>query len=195
MGDDRYRRQNDSYGLATLARAHVRPARGRVESDPPGKSGRRLTVRVEDRAACAVVRALVRRGGDGERLLAYGEGGAWHDLHADELNACLREHSGADLMARDFRTWHATVPAAALADGAGAGAPSAARRRAVRRTVAEAAAYLGDTPAVCRASYIAPRVLERYEEGVALPPGLRGRDRVERAVPGLLDEEDGTGRA
>ncbi|MFF6772951.1 DNA topoisomerase IB [Streptomyces sp. NPDC012637] len=207
VGDDRYRRENDSYGLTTLRREHVRCDRGRVSFDYPGKSGRRLAVRVTDEAAAEVVRALLRRGGGGERLFAYWEGRSWHDVDADELNAYLHETSGVDLTAKDFRTWHATVLAAvALADPERTGRRSVkARHRAVSRAMSEVASRLGNTPAVCRASYVSPRVLERYEEGVTIAPALRGlgadctpgspayRRRAERAVLDLLDEEQPDG--
>ncbi|MFI8962552.1 DNA topoisomerase IB [Streptomyces sp. NPDC053493] len=200
VGDDRYRRANDSYGLTTLRREHVRCARGLVHLDYPGKSGHRITAAVADEAVHRVVRALLRRRAGGERLFAYWQDGAWHDLRADELNAYLRDRSGVDLSAKDFRTWHATVLAAvALAVSERAGTSATARRRAVGRAVREVSAYLGNTPAVCRGSYIAPRVLERYAAGVTIAPvlerlgedGVFGRPAVqgpvERAVLALLE--------
>ncbi|MFF9193639.1 DNA topoisomerase IB [Streptomyces sp. NPDC014779] len=203
VGDERYRRENDSYGLTTLLREHVTVGRGRVVFHYPAKAGREITVVVTDPAARAAVRALLHRDGGGERLFAYWEGRAWHDVHADELNAYLQERSGLDLTAKDFRTWHATVLAAvALAAPERTGLRSAtARRRAVGHAVREVAESLGNTPAVCRGSYVSPRVLERYEEGVTIAPALRrlgpkpapgspAHQRcVERAVLDLLDGE------
>ncbi|MER7521072.1 DNA topoisomerase IB [Streptomyces sp. NPDC126499] len=203
VGGDRYQRDNDSYGLTTLRREHARVTRGRVLFDFTGKAGHRFTFDVADDSVLRVVRALLRRRGGGDRLFAYWQGRAWHDVHADELNAYLRDRSGVDISAKDFRTWHATVLAAvALAVSEQAGRDSlTARRRAVRRAVGEVADYLGNTPAVCRTSYIAPRVIERYADGETVAPALGrlGEDgadgrpathgAVERAVLDLLDEE------
>ncbi|MGA5193039.1 DNA topoisomerase IB [Streptomyces exfoliatus] len=202
VGGERYRRGNGSYGLTTLLRSQVRCSRGRVHFDYPAKSGRQVTAALVDPSVYRVVRSLLRRGGGGPQLFAYWQGGAWHEVHADALNAYLRDRSGVDISAKDFRTWHATVLAAvalAVSEEAAAESPTA-RRRAVRRAVREVSDYLGNTPAVCRGSYIAPRVLERYAEGVTVAevlerlgehgvfghPATQGA--VERAVLDLLAE-------
>lgn len=127
-----------------------------------------------EKAVCGALRALLRRGGPGTRLFAYWQGRTWHDVHADELNAYLRERTGTALTAKDFRTWHATVlTAVALAVAEPVAAQSqAARTRAVTRAVREVARYLGNTPAVCRASYINPRIIELFEEGRTIGAAL-----------------------
>ncbi|WP_328368648.1 FAD-dependent monooxygenase [Streptomyces sp. NBC_00445] len=103
----------------------------------------------------------------------YWERGAWHDVSGDEVNAYLEEMSGLDISAKDFRTWHATVMAAvALAVSQPVARSETARRRAIARAVREVSRYLGNTPAVCRASYINPRVIELYEEGVTIADAL-----------------------
>lgn len=201
VGNDSYRRDNDSYGLTTLRREHARCAGGEVCLSYPAKSGRELTSAVVDRETCDVVRALLRRRGGGESLFAYREGRAWHEVRADELNAYLRELSGTDISAKDFRTWHATV-LAAVALGVSEQAANSSRtagRRAVARAVKEVSGYLGNTPAVCRGSYINPVVVERFEAGVTIAPelgrlgeeGAFGRPAtqgaVERAVLRLLE--------
>ena len=125
---------------------------------------------------------LARRGLERERVPAY------------------RERGGLDVSAKDFRTWHATVPAAvALAVSTHAARSSrTARKRAVVRAVKEVSGYLGNAPAFCRASYINPRVIELYEEGRTIAPalGALGAQQsfgqpatwgpVERAVSDLL---------
>lgn len=116
---------------------------------------------------------LLRRRNGGDRLLAYWERHAWHDVSGDEVNAYLEEMSGLDISAKDFRTWHATVMAAvALAVSQPVARSETARRRAIARAVREVSRYLGNTPAVCRASYINPRVIELYEEGVTIADAL-----------------------
>ncbi|MEU6868729.1 DNA topoisomerase IB, partial [Streptomyces sp. NPDC046876] len=174
IGGERYARDHDSYGLTTLLREHAECRRGEVCLDFPAKSGRRQHRALVDDAALAVVRALLRRREPGPRLFAYREGSTWHEVRAEDLNAYLRERSGQDITAKDFRTWHATVLAAvALAVSARtADAGPSARKRATARAVREVSDYLGNTPAVCRASYIDPLVFERYEEGVTIAAAL-----------------------
>ncbi|AJF63707.1 DNA topoisomerase IB [Streptomyces vietnamensis] len=200
VGGEQYRRDNSSYGLTTLLREHARCTRGEICLGYPAKSGRRQTRALVDAPAYEVVRALLRRRGGGDRLFAYWEGRAWHEVRAEELNAYLRERAGNDITAKDFRTWHATVLAAvALAVSSPVADDSqAARAKAERRAVREVSDYLGNTPAVCRASYIDPLVVERFEEGVTVAPALKRlgedggfghpatRGAVERAVLRLL---------
>ncbi|MFJ6793547.1 DNA topoisomerase IB [Streptomyces sp. NPDC091268] len=200
IGGERYARDNGSFGLTTLLREHVECRKGAIMLHFPAKSGRTVSRTLMDEQAHAVVRALLRRSDPGPRLFAYWEDRAWHDVHAEDLNAYLRERAGRRVTAKDFRTWYATVLAAvALAVSAGTSdAPRARRARVVARAVHEVSDYLGNTPAVCRASYIDPRVIELYEEGKTIAPalgalgedGLFGRPAthgaVERAVLELL---------
>ncbi|QMV20713.1 DNA topoisomerase IB [Streptomyces sp. SCUT-3] len=173
VGGERYTQENQSYGLTTLLREHTRCGRGEVAFTYPGKHGKEQVRAVADTATCRAVTALVRRRGGGDRLLAYWERPEWHEVTGEELNAHLREPGRVEISAKDFRTWHATVLAAvALAVSAPAAGSEASRRRAVARAVREVSEYLGNTPAVCRASYIDPRVVELYEEGVTIAPAL-----------------------
>ncbi|MFC8520627.1 DNA topoisomerase IB [Streptomyces sp. NPDC057257] len=186
VGNESYTKDNETYGLTTLRREHVSCRRGAVCFTYVGKNAKEISRTLVDEPACTATRALLRRSDDGPRLFAYWQRRAWNDVHADDLNEYLRDASGADLTAKDFRTWHATVLAAvALAVSAPAADGSAtARKRAVRRAVREVADYLGNTPAVCRASYINPRVVEHFEEGRTIAPAL---DRLGTdAAPGRL---------
>ena len=117
------------------------------------------------------------------------------DLTAPDVNAYLADLLGGDLTAKDFRTWHATVLAAlSLAESEEKGDTVTSRRRAVKAAVAEVAEYLGNTPTVARTSYIYPRVIELYEQGVTITPSSRRkhtdpdqlRGAAERAVLRLL---------
>ncbi|MGW7346192.1 DNA topoisomerase IB [Streptomyces sp. NPDC054854] len=200
IGGERYARDNGSYGLTTLLREHASCRRGEIRLDFPAKSGKRVTRALVDEQADGVIRAQLRRKDAGPRLFAYWEHRAWHEVRAEELNDYLRERSGRDVTAKDFRTWYATVLAAvALGVSANtADAPRARRDRVVARAVREVSDYLGNTPAVCRASYIDPRIIELYDDGRTIAPalddlgenGLFGRPAthgaVERAVLRLL---------
>ncbi|MFI8191748.1 DNA topoisomerase IB [Streptomyces sp. NPDC085946] len=174
IGSDRHTRTSETYGLTTMLREHVRCGRGEIAFHYPAKGGIELVRALVDEQAHAVVRALLRRRRGGERLLMFHERGAWHELHGGDLNEALRRLSGTDITAKDFRTWHATVLASvALAVTAEeARATAAARKRQTARAVREVSHYLGNTPAVCRASYIDPRVFELFEQGETIAPAL-----------------------
>jgi DNA topoisomerase-1 len=175
IGSDRYVQANGSYGLTTLLCEHVAVRRGGVvEFSYHGKSGRDRTVTVTDPGVHKTVRALLRGRDPRDRLFVYREGRSRHELHAQELNTYLRDLFDMEVSAKDYRTWHATVLAAVgLAVSTQAGKASAsARRRAEARTVREVADYLGNTPAVCRASYINPRMIELYEQGRTIAADL-----------------------
>jgi DNA topoisomerase IB len=197
-GGEEYAEENGTFGLATILKEHVTLTKGQLvfEYDAKGAKHREQAV-AEDRV-CAVVRTLKRRRAGGDKLLVYRSGPRWHDVTAADINDYIREVSGGEYTAKDFRTWHATVLAAVglavseRADG------ESARKRAVARVVREVAGYLGNTPAVARASYIDPRVIRSYEEGrtIASALGDLGRDtdfgdlatrgRAESAVLKLL---------
>lgn len=173
VGSDRYTDLNHSYGLTTLLREHTSCRRGEIVFSYPAKHGKERLQAVVDPATYRTVTELRGRKGGGDRLLAYWQRPTWHDVTGADLNAYLKELGGVDITAKDFRTWHATVMSAvALAVSLGVARSESARRRAVARAVREVAEYLGNTPAVCRASYINPRVVELYEEGITVAAAL-----------------------
>ena len=148
---------------------------GEISFDYIGKSGKQQEQAIVDPDVFAVVRSLKLRRSrpDLEDLLVYRSGKRWHNVTAEDINDYLREISGDDYTAKDFRTWHATVLAAVgLAVSVHAAESPTARRRAIARVVKEVASYLGNTPAVARASYIDPRVIARYEKGVTIASAL-----------------------
>jgi DNA topoisomerase-1 len=200
IGNEQYAARNQTFGLATMRKEHVSVSKGVVTFDYTAKSGKHRVQSLVEPEVAAVVQSLKRRRGGGPELLAYRDGPAWVDVRSGDINAHLRELSGGDFTAKDFRTWSATVLAAVgLAVSTDAGSVTA-RKRAVTRVVQEVAHYLGNTPAVCRASYIDPRVIDLYDQGVTVRPDLRllGDDtavgvpatqgRVETAVLRLLRE-------
>jgi DNA topoisomerase I len=173
IGGEQYAEENGSYGLATLRKEHVRVHGGEVELEFVGKSGKLWSRSVVEPEVCDVVGRLKRRRGGGPELLAYRAGGRWVDVKSADINAFLREVTGTEATAKDFRTWSATVLAAVgLAVSTHAAGSPTARKRAVTRVVKEVAEKMGNTPAVCRASYIDPRVITLYEDGVTVAPEL-----------------------
>jgi DNA topoisomerase-1 len=194
IGSEEYTVQNESFGLATMRKSHVMLASDyEMVFDYPAKSGQRRIQAVVDPDAGAVVAALKRRRGGGEELLAYKNGRRWHDLRSEDINAYIKEATGDDFSAKDFRTWNATVLAAVALAVAGEVAGSATgRKRAITRAVKEVAHYLGNTPAVCRASYIDPRVFDAYRGGLIIGRPLHEADHaaIEAAVLDLIDERE-----
>jgi DNA topoisomerase I len=173
VGGEDYAEENGSYGLATMLKRHVTLGGGSLTFDYPAKGGERRVQAVVDGDVHAVVTALKRRRGGGDELLAFQEGRAWRDVRSGDINAYLKEVTGADYSAKDFRTWNATVLAAvALAVAGEVADTKSGRKRAVTRAVKEVSFYLGNTPAVCRASYIDPRVFDAYDGGLIIRPAL-----------------------
>ncbi|MEE6272817.1 DNA topoisomerase IB [Georgenia wangjunii] len=183
VGSEAYTEQNGSFGLATIRKEHVRIRRdGTIEFDYIAKSGQRRQLVLEaDADLRAPIATLRRRRGGGEELLAYRRSRQWFDITSGDINAHVKELLGPDSSAKDFRTWHGTV-LAALALGRAEHASSARKRaKVVRAAVVEVSENLGNTPTVCRASYIDPQVIERYERGETVPRELA--ERAAQPVP------------
>jgi DNA topoisomerase-1 len=205
IGTEEYTVTNESYGLATMRKEHVtiEPG-GTMVFDYPAKSGKRRIQAVVDPLATEIVAALKRRRGGGPELLAYKQGRGWTDVRSPDINAYLKEATGGDFSAKDFRTWSATVLAAvALAVSGPAHGSKTSRSRAITRAVRETAHYLGNTPAVCRASYIDPRVFDAFRAGLVIDRGVLDaaldaapgelpthHPEIERAVLDLVDERE-----
>jgi DNA topoisomerase-1 len=157
VGNEVYAEENDSYGLTTLTRRHVRVDGPRVEFRFRAKSGQRAEVALEDEGVAAVVTRLLEKPG---RWLFRVDGTR---IDADEINARLARLTGAHLTAKDFRTWHGTVTAFRhLRRNLPAGEQAEAR---VVEAVDAAAAALGNTRAVARAHYVHPDVVDAYTSG------------------------------
>lgn len=167
IGSEEYADSNDSYGLATLLRQDVTVSRdGTIGFDYVAKGGVRRELALDEPDLHRLIATLKRRTDDHPELLAYKDSKGWRDVKSTDINAYLAEVMGEDFTAKDFRTWHATVLfAVGLAVSTNAPTSEAARKRAVSRAVKETAEHLGNTPAVCRNSYIDPRVADRYNDG------------------------------
>ena len=173
IGGEQYAEENQTYGLATMRKEHVRVSKGILTFDYTAKSGKQLTKSLAEPEVSAVIAALKRRRGGGVELLAYrGPSGEWVDVKSADINAYLRSVTEGDDSAKDFRTWSATVLAAiGLAVSTNATTESA-RKRAVSRVVKEVSEQLGNTPAVCRSSYIDPRIIDLYDAGITIRKDL-----------------------
>jgi DNA topoisomerase-1 len=173
IGTEGYAEENQTYGLATIHKRHVKlEPPSTVNFDYVAKGSKRRIQSVVDPEVFVVVEALKRRRGGKPELLAWQRGRQWVDVRSGDINLYVKEVTGGDFSAKDFRTWNATVLAAvALAVSTGAASPTA-RRRAVTRAMKEVAHYLGNTPAVCRSSYVDPRVVDQYLGGNTIAPAL-----------------------
>lgn len=163
VGNDEYAKANRSFGLTTLRHQHVDVKGSTLRFAFRGKSGKRHTVDINDRRLARIVKQC--RDLPGQELFQYvGENGRRKDLNSADVNAYLREITGADFTAKDFRTWSGTVLAVAALRGQSRAESTAAAKKNVVRAIEAVAGVMGNTPAVCRKSYIHPAVVECYAD-------------------------------
>src|SRR5437764_5789643 len=207
IGSEEYAETNQASGLATMLREQVTCSKGVVTFDYIAKSGKHRVQSVADDDLCRLVIALKRARTGGPELLGYQGPDGWVDIKSHDINAYLRDITGGEFTAKDFRTWHATVLCAVgLAVSDVVPASESARKRAVTRAVKEVAHYLGNTPTVCRSSYIDPRVIDHYNDGVTIRADLHAlgegetfgepatRGAIESAVLRMLEQTEATSR-
>jgi DNA topoisomerase I len=183
VGNDRYRRENGSFGLTTLRERHVRARGAAVILDFRGKSGKQHHIEVADAALAHVVRDCLDL--PGQVLFRYEDHDGVHALSAQDVNDYLRSIARVPVTSKDFRTWGGTVCAAAFLSKCGSPSDLKARGRNLRAAVNAAAERLGNTPAVCRRSYIHPKVFESYGRRAAVDGpagGLRKDERIALAI-------------
>jgi DNA topoisomerase-1 len=186
VGNVEYARANGSFGLTTLMSKHVDVEGSRIVFRFRGKSGKDHEVDVRDRRLARVVARLEQL--PGQELFRYRDGdGELRTIGSDDVNMYLREISGDDLSAKDFRTWAGTVLAArALAEVGPARNERIARKR-VLHAIDVVSARLGNTRAVCRRCYVHPGILDAYAAG-DIPAALRRPERTRRSF-GLSSHE------
>lgn len=189
VGNESYARDNRSHGLTTLRDGHAAIEGAELRFRFKGKSGKAWNVRLRDQRLARVVRAC--RDVPGDELFQYldGEGGH-HPVTSGDVNAYLRDATGEDFTAKDFRTWAGTVLAAmALSEFESVDSAAAAKRN-VTRAIEQVATRLGNTPAVCRRSYVHPEILGAYLDGSLLAT-LKSEVEAELREPldGLNGEE------
>ena len=192
-----YAEEHGSYGLATLRRKHVSISGDLVSLDFPGKSGKRQTRQLRDRRVARILRELLKTPG---RVFRYrDEEGQWTEVRRRHINEYIKGAMGESFSAKDFRTWAGTLICACLLSRVEPEPEESktVRRKKIVQAVRETAENLGNTPAVCRTSYISPRVIRSFEKGAAIaacstaPHDLMARRAAplapaEKAVLGLL---------
>lgn len=184
VGNEDYARANKSYGLTTLLDRHVAVDGAELRFRFTGKSGKQWKLGLKDRRVAKIVKASQDL--PGQHLFQYLDAaGEQHEVTSGDINAYLKEISGKDITAKDFRTWSGTVLAAmALAEYETVDSEAAAKKN-IRAAIEAVAARLGNTPTVCRKCYIHPEIFESYL-GDALT--LEVRAEVEQALREDLGE-------
>ena len=189
-GSEVYAEEHGSIGLATLRRRHVTVSGDRVSFDFPGKSGKRQQQEIRDRRVARIIGELLK--GPGKVFRYRDEEGAWVDIRRRHVNEYIKETMGEAFSAKDFRTWAGTLLCAcSLARiDADPDQGDAARKSKIVRAIRETAEMLGNTPAICRTSYISPLVLRSYEKGKVIDHYFEtAQELVARRSPSLHQAE------
>lgn len=167
VGNAEYARANESYGLTTLHDEHVTVSGTTLHFHFRGKSGKEHAIAIQDRRLARIVKRCQDL--PGYELFQYLDAHREHQtLDSGDVNAYLREISGQDFTAKDFRTWAGTVLAVQALAAIGPFSTQAQARRNVSQAIKQVAQQLGNTPAICRKSYVYPAVIETYLKGALL---------------------------
>lgn len=200
VGNASYARDNASFGLTTLRDRHVKVEGSKLRFDFKGKSGKQWRLKLSDRRIARVVKGA--QDIPGQHLFQYlGDDGDRHGIRSEDINAYIREVTGAPFTSKHFRTWGGTVMGAATLATVPLPETRAGERRALNQAIDRVAALLGNTRTVCRTCYVHPGVIEDWSEGTLadrlaqakrsfrkLPPGL---DEAEMTVLRWLERRDG----
>jgi DNA topoisomerase-1 len=178
VGGEEYAAANRTFGLATFRSRHLTVEGDLIVLDFEGKGGAGQHAEVESRRLARVLQEMDDL--PGYEVLKYQDpDGTVVDVRSEDVNAYIQEHMGDEFSAKDFRTWAGTVAAAVALDELGEVEGTRRRQRAVAAVVRQAAELLGNTPAVCRANYIDPRVIDHFLDGRTISSL---QDQVERRL-------------
>ncbi len=197
IGGEKYAELDHHYGATTLQKHDVTVTRGGVAFDYIAKEGKRRTITITDDAVRSVVRALVSSDSTSGALFSFQDGDTWRPLRSHEVSSYIATRAGGHFTAKEFRTWNATVLMALLLAGADPAPAPRSRTSTITAAVRGVADWLGDTPAVARASYIDPRLISRYSADgqlptiPRLPAVLPAAAEAELSVAALLAGEPG----
>ena len=189
VGNEEYARTNKSFGLTTMRNRHVKVEGSTVKFKFRGKSGKDHEVKVSDRRLARAVEKISDL--PGQELFQYlDEEGELRTVTSEDVNEYLREISGQDFTAKDFRTWTGTVLAAKALQGFEAFDSEAQAKRNVVQAIEDGARSLGNTPAICRKCYVHPDVLDSYLDGTLLSVlKQRAEEELSEALGSLEPEE------
>ena len=189
VGNDDYAKQNNSYGLTTLKNRHVAVDGNEVRFRFTGKSGKQWSLRVRDRRIAKIIKACQEL--PGQELLQYvDEAGNCQDVTSTDVNDYLKEITGKDITAKDFRTWAGTVLAAMALNELESFDSAAQAKRNLRAAIEKVAGRLGNTPTICRKCYVHPEVLNSYLDGnLVLELKSQAESELRSTVQSLKPEE------
>jgi DNA topoisomerase-1 len=178
VGNDDYARTNKSYGLTTLRNPHVKVEGAELRFQFKGKSGKTWRLQLKDRRVAKIVRACQEL--PGQRLFQYQDDeGEVREVTSADVNAYLKEVTGSDITAKDFRTWAGTVLAALALQEFEEIDTQAAQKKNIKAAIERVSARLGNTPTICRKCYVHPEVLNAYVEGDLV---LQVKEQAEEAL-------------
>jgi DNA topoisomerase-1 len=188
VGNEEYVKANQSFGLSTMRDRHVAVRGGAIQFRFRGKAGKTHSIRVADRRLARVLRRLQDL--PGQRLFQYVDAdGTLRDVESADVNAYLREISGADFTAKDFRTWAGTVLAAASLREMEKFDGDAQAKRNILAAIERTAAQLGNTAAICRKCYVHPAIFDAYLDGTLADVAAGRAAERARALPHMRPEE------
>jgi DNA topoisomerase-1 len=189
VGNEDYARENRSYGLTTLRTRHVALNGTELRFAFKGKGGKSWQLRLRDRRVARVIRSCQEL--PGQELFQYREAdGTLRDVSSTDVNAYLREITGREITAKDFRTWAGTVLAALALDEIRRFDSQAGAKRNIKSAIERVAARLGNTPTICRKCYVHPAILDSYlDGGFALGMEEQARTRLSEEMETLQPEE------
>jgi DNA topoisomerase I len=191
IGNDKSAEAESTFGLSTIRDSHVRVEGAIVRFSYVGKWRKPQQRAIHDRYVASIVQHLkssTKHRADGE-LFAFVHDGRWFDVKDRHVNDYIQSIIGSDFTARDFRTWAGTLLCSIALAMQGQGPSKAERKRRLRKAIAATADQLGNTPAVCRSSYICPRLIDEYLDGKPLEMPRRTRKGHPVARLGLSLEE------
>ncbi|MET1026088.1 MAG: DNA topoisomerase IB [Dongiaceae bacterium] len=187
IGNADYAKQNNSYGITTLRTPHVQLNGTEIRFKFTGKTGKMWKVRLKDRRVAKVIRAC--EGLPGQQLFQYEDDeGHAQNVDSTDVNEYLREITGQEITAKDFRTWAGTVLAALKLNDLQPALGEKEAKKNIRAVIDEVANRLGNTPAICRSCYIHPAILQLYVDGT-LRLTIKARQRAPKEDTGLEAEE------
>jgi DNA topoisomerase-1 len=189
IGSDVYAKENQSYGLTTMRQRHVEVTGSRLRFEFRGKSGVLQAVAITDRRVASIVQHCQTL--PGQELFQYlDEDGRRQDVDSGDINDYLREITGEDFTAKDFRTWAGTIYAATALRDMGPGETQRETTSNIVRAIDLVAKRLGNTRAVSRKYYVHPRVIEAYQKGIVAPTPPPPRSKKRRGRKGKLRQDE-----
>jgi DNA topoisomerase-1 len=187
VGSDRHAKESNTYGITTLTKRHLSVSGTRIALAFTGKQKIEVRRSLVDEELAAALRELLDV--PGSRVFRYHRDGELCNLTGERLNEYVKEYLGPEFTAKDFRTWGGTL-LAAIAFAEKAEGEDAPMKRSVTAVIRRVAGQLGNTPAVCRASYVSPAVVEQYLDGRTLEDFRPRHLRVVGARQVELDPEE-----